>query len=117
LYPSEVNRQQAVEAINLSLKLGVDINAKNARNDSALHLTLEYPDVLKLLAEHGADLGITDRQGRTILDAALAASKPNEQTVGLLRSLNAPVSPVRPAAPEKTEATKPGTKPAAAPPE
>jgi ankyrin repeat protein len=117
LNPFEVNGQRAVEAVNLSLKLGVDINAKNSRNDSALHLALEYPNILKLLAEHGADLGITDRLGRTVLDAALAAGKPNEETIGLLRSMNAPASPVRPAAANKTEPTKPDAKPAAAPQE
>jgi ankyrin repeat protein len=117
LNPFEVNGQRAVEAVNLSLELGVDINAKNSRNDSALHLALEYPNILKLLAEHGADLGITDRLGRTVLDAALAAGKPNEETIGLLRSMNAPASPVRPAAANKTEPTKPDAKPAAAPQE
>lgn len=115
LNPFEVNGQRAVEAINLSLKYGVDINARNARNDSALHLALEYPNILKLLAEHGADLGITNRQGRTVLDAALAASKPNEETIRLLRSLNAPVSPLPPAATNKTEPAKPDARPAAAP--
>ncbi len=92
LNPFEVNEQRAVKAINLSLKRGVDINAKNSRNDSALHLALEYPNILKLLAEHGADLGITDRQGRTVLDAALAAGKRNEATIAMLRSLNAPAA-------------------------
>jgi ankyrin repeat protein len=92
LNPFEVNGQRAMEAINLSLKQGVDINAKNARGESALHLALDYPNVLGLLAEHGADLGITNRQGRTVLDAALAAAKPNNETIALLRRLNAPAS-------------------------
>jgi ankyrin repeat protein len=88
----EVNGERAIEAINLSLQHGVDVNAKNARAESALHLALDYPKVLSLLAERGADLGITDRQGRTVLDAALAAAKPNPETIAVLRSLNAPVS-------------------------
>jgi ankyrin repeat protein len=92
LNPFEVNGQRALEAINLSLQQGVDINAKNARGESALHLALDYPNVVSLLAEHGADLGITNRQGRTVLDAALAASKPNKETIALLRKLNAPAS-------------------------
>jgi ankyrin repeat protein len=92
LNPFEVNGQRGMEAINLVLKHGVDINAKNGRGESALHLALDYPNVLKLLAEHGADLGITNRQGRTVLDAALASAKPNQETIALLRSLNAPVS-------------------------
>jgi uncharacterized protein len=117
LNPFEVNGQRAVEAVNLSLKLGVDINAKNSRSDSALHLALAYPDILRLLAEHGADLGITDGTGRTVLDAALAAGKPNAETIALLRSLNAPTSPVRPPAANKTEPTKPESKPPAAPQE
>jgi ankyrin repeat protein len=92
LNPFEVNGQRGMEAINLILKQGAEINAKNARGESAVHLALDYPSVLKILAEHGADLGITNRQGRTALDAALAAAKPNQEAIALLRSLNAPVS-------------------------
>jgi ankyrin repeat protein len=92
LNPFEVNEQRAMEGINLSLKRGVDINAKNARGESALHLALDYPNVLKLLTEHGADLAITNRQGQTVLEAALAAAKPNQETIALLRSLRAPAS-------------------------
>jgi uncharacterized protein len=88
----EVNEQRAREAINLCFQHGVDVNAKNSRAESALHLALDYPKVLSLLAEHGADLGITDRQGRTVLDAALAAARPNPETIAVLRSLNAPAS-------------------------
>ncbi|HEX5226395.1 MAG TPA: ankyrin repeat domain-containing protein [Bryobacteraceae bacterium] len=115
LSPFEVNGKRGLEAINLSLKLGVDVNAKNARGDSALHLALQYPSIVKLLAEHGADLGATDGMGRTVLDAALAAAKPNEETIALLRSLHAPGSPARTAAADKTEFTKPDSKPAASP--
>jgi len=92
LNPFEVNGQRAMEAIDLCLKQGIDINAKNSREESALHLALDYPRVLKLLAEHGADLTITNRQGRTALDVALAAAKPNEESITLLHSLSAPVS-------------------------
>jgi len=117
LNPFEVNGQRAVEAIKLSLKLGVDVNARNARQESALHLALDYPNIVKLLAESGADLGITNRQGRTALDAALAAGKPNEETIRLLRSLNAPVSPPKSAAGNRTDLPTAGPRPAAAPPE
>jgi uncharacterized protein len=92
-YSPDVNAQRAMEALRLGIKLGVDINAKNARGESALHLALDRPSVVSLLAENGADLGISDRQGRTALDAALAASKPNEETIALLRKLHAPLSP------------------------
>jgi ankyrin repeat protein len=105
-YSFEVNGQRALEAIHFSLNHGVDINAKNARGESAPHLALEYPGILKLLAEHGADLSITNRQGRTVLDAALAAAKRNEETIALLQSLNAPTSP-RAEAPRNTEPDAP----------
>jgi ankyrin repeat protein len=90
LNPFEVNGQRAMEAINLSTNHGVDINAKNVRGESALHLALDYPNVLRLLADHGADLGITNREGRTVLDMAVSATKPNQETIALLRRLNAP---------------------------
>ena len=111
LNPFDVNEGRATEAIELCLKRGMEINARNARNESALHLAVAYPKILKLLAEHGADLSITDRQGRTVLDIALAAARPNGETVELLRSLNAPTS--RPSTPARGNAEP--TKPAAPP--
>jgi serine/threonine-protein phosphatase 6 regulatory ankyrin repeat subunit B len=116
LNPFEVNGQRAMEAINLSLKHGADINAKNARGESALHLALDYPNVLSLLAEHGADLAITNRQGRTVLDVALVADKPNQETIAVLRRLNAPASAAAAdsnsgAIPAKTDVTPSSARP------
>jgi ankyrin repeat protein len=107
----DVNGQRGLDAIKVSLNHGVDMNAKNPRGDSALHLALEYPAALRLLAEHGADLGITNRQGRTVLDAALAAAKRNEETIALLQSLNAPASPPRADATRNSEPAKPDATP------
>jgi serine/threonine-protein phosphatase 6 regulatory ankyrin repeat subunit B len=117
LNPFAVNEQHALDAINLSLQHGLDINAKNSRNESALLLALEYPNILRLLAQHGADLGITDRQGRTVMDLALAASKPNEETIRLLRGLSAPTSTLGSATPKTSGAKEPDAKSGGNPPE
>jgi hypothetical protein len=57
------------------------------------------------------DINAKNSRDDSALRPALAAGKPNEETIALLRSLNAPASPVRPAAANKTE---PDSKPAAA---
>jgi ankyrin repeat protein len=63
----------AIEAIQLCLDAGVDINAANGQGQTALHAAaLKGSDkIVQFLADHGANLSAKDKQGKTPLDAAL----------------------------------------------
>jgi ankyrin repeat protein len=66
---------EAVEAVKMLLDLGADINAVDANGDTAMHgaAYAQYPQVVKLLAERGADPQIwknANKQGVTPLFAA-----------------------------------------------
>ena len=63
----------AIEAIQLCLDAGVDINTANGQGQTALHAAAlkGYDKVVQFLADHGANLSAKDRQGKTPLDAAL----------------------------------------------
>jgi len=63
----------AVEAIQLCLDAGVDINAANGQGQTALHAAAlkGYDKVVQFLADRGANLTVKDKQGKTPLDAAL----------------------------------------------
>jgi ankyrin repeat protein len=63
----------AIEAIQLCLNAGVDINAANGQGQTALHAAAlkGYNQVVGFLAAHGADINAKDKQGKTPLDAAL----------------------------------------------
>ena len=64
---------EAIEAIQLCLNAGLDINAVDSRGQTALHGAAfqGFDDVVKFLAEHGARLDVKDRQGKTPLDSAM----------------------------------------------
>jgi|SRR5579871_195804 len=91
----------AIEAIDLCLKAGLDINAADQRGQTALHgaALKGYDQVVQFLADHGAKLDVKDKRGFTPLDAALgkagglgfdgAASEPHESTAALLNKLMA----------------------------
>jgi uncharacterized protein len=63
----------AVEAIQLCLDAGVDVNAANGQGQTALHAAAlkGYDKVVQFLADRGANLTAKDKQGKTPLDAAL----------------------------------------------
>jgi uncharacterized protein len=64
---------EAIEAIQLCLDTGVDINAANGQGQTALHAAALKGDdqVVEFLADHGANLEAKDRRGNTPLDEAL----------------------------------------------
>ena len=64
---------QAIEAIQLLIDKGADVNAAATDGRTALHgAALQgYDDVIKFLAAHGADLNAKDHKGFTSLDTAL----------------------------------------------
>lgn len=65
--------QQAVECIELLVKAGADVNARDEKGQTALHgaALWGWNDVVKTLVAHNADLGAKDAKGMTPLDSAL----------------------------------------------
>jgi len=93
-----VTRQRTIEALTLCLENGVDINAFNTTGQTALHIAAGrgLDEVVKFLAEKGAKLNRTDKQGRTPLDVALGVGAgagarggggAHQSTAALLRQL------------------------------
>ena len=66
-------RKRILEAVKLTLELGGDINAVNERGQTAVHAAtfLGYADVLRFLAEKGANLDLKDKYGQTPVSIAL----------------------------------------------
>jgi ankyrin repeat protein len=89
-----------LEALQMLVDRGVDLNAFNTAGQTAMHIAAGrgLDGVVKYLAQHGAKLDRTDKQGRTPLDVALGvgagaargnrnAGGPRESTAVLLREL------------------------------
>ncbi len=64
---------QAIEAIELLLDLGIDVNAQASDGQTAMHgaAMQGYDDVIRFLAGRGAKLETPDKDGFTPLDVAL----------------------------------------------
>ena len=91
-----VEARHARDAVAAALDAGVDVNARGAHGDMALHLAVarRLDGVVALLAERGAALDARNGRGETPLDLALADSNgAADATAGgiaaLLRELGA----------------------------
>ena len=94
-------QSDAIEAIRLCLDNGVDINAADSSERTAMYgAALQGSDqVVQFLADNGAKLDTKDGRGRTPLDAALglagglgfdgSASVPHDSTAALIKKLMA----------------------------
>jgi uncharacterized protein len=86
-----ISEEQALAAIKIGIAAGIDVNETNANGDTALHTAATtgsgLHSVIRLLAQSGARLDITNNAGRTPLEAAQRARQPNEATIALLREL------------------------------
>lgn len=90
-------QEQLLEAVKLAHSLGNDINAQNTLGIAAIHGAANRgsDDIIRYLAENGADLDIADNEGRTAIDWAhgvfLATHPPVDrpETVALIESLKA----------------------------
>jgi ankyrin repeat protein len=78
---------RAVDAASFLLDHGADVNAVNAAGETAAHAAIRNVPVLQLLASRGASMTVKNKQGRTPLEAAQAATPPNAETVAVLRQL------------------------------
>jgi ankyrin repeat protein len=97
---------KALEAVQLLVDRGVDVNAFNANGQTILHNAAGRGanSIVQFVADRGAKLDRRDKQNRTALDLALGlgggggrrgaaargrGAEPNEQTASLLRELMA----------------------------
>jgi len=64
--------EEAIDAIDLCMKAGADVNAANGQGQTALHAASQFAfdKVVTYLAAHGANVNAKDRNGYTPLDSA-----------------------------------------------
>jgi ankyrin repeat protein len=88
--------EEALEAVKLALELGGDVNAVNANGETAMHGAAykSAPEVVKFLAEHGADEAVWNRRNKYGWTPMLIARgyrpgtfKPAPATIEALRSV------------------------------
>lgn len=65
--------EDGIEAIDLCLKAGADVNAANGQGQTALHAASQmgFDKIVAYLAAHGANVNAKDQRGFTPLDGAL----------------------------------------------
>jgi ankyrin repeat protein len=89
------SESEALEALKLSVDLGMDLNQENSKGETALHgAAFRGADtIVQYLVDHGAKLNAKTKQGFTPLDIAMGKSVviqlpvPHDSTVALLRKL------------------------------
>lgn len=103
------------DIVNLLIKYGAQVNARNAFKQTAMHMLLQIQnldtreDVLQILLEHGADINAQDNQGNTMLHLSAEINDgmwiqrlvgnysldmtPYPQNVGILGNYNAAMTP------------------------
>jgi ankyrin repeat protein len=81
--------EDATQAIDLLLGLGIAINAATTQGDTALHVAVTgrgSPLIVRHLVAKGADLGAKNKRGQTPLEAATASRKDLSALVAILRA-------------------------------
>jgi uncharacterized protein len=89
---------EALEALEICIAQGLDLNQTNAKGENALHGAANRGSdlLVKFLVEHGVKLDARSKAGFTPLDIAMgkdsfgALPVPHDSTVALLRSLGGP---------------------------
>jgi ankyrin repeat protein len=74
--------EASIQVISLFLEKGVDINAANARGETAAHAAAQRgaDKVLQYLFDHGAKIDAKDKDGRTPMDEAIGQADSNEDS-------------------------------------
>ena len=86
-YPDRGSEESAMQAITLCLERGLDINDANATGDTAVHLAVGSPAMIRFLAAHGARLDIKNQRGLTPLAAASRNRTADPRALSLLGEL------------------------------
>jgi ankyrin repeat protein len=89
---------QAIEAVQVCLDKGMDINETNPRGESAVHGAAGRgaDSIVQFLVDHGAKLDVKTKQGFTPLDYALGKNiltqlpVPHDSTAALIKKLGGP---------------------------
>ncbi len=90
--PGPGGADEAVAALRLLAGHGVNLNAANARGETALHAAARQGSnaIVRALVGLGADLNATDSSGKTALDLAMQPGRSHhEDTAAILRELAA----------------------------
>ena len=74
-----------VTMMRLLIDAGADVDSVNAAGDTALHFGVAFPAAVRLLAESGATLDITNRRGLSPLATLLGARDRNDAVIAFLR--------------------------------
>jgi ankyrin repeat protein len=92
-YPDRGSEESAIEAITLCLDHHLDINTANSAGDTAVHVAIGSPSIVRFLAGRGARLDVKNKRGLTPLAAAAASRNSDARTLALLQELTgAPAS-------------------------
>jgi uncharacterized protein len=86
-YPDRGSEESAIQAITLCLERRLDVDGVNAAGDTAVHVAIASPSIVRFLAQHGARLDVKNKRGLTPLDAAMGNRGGDARTVALLREL------------------------------
>jgi ankyrin repeat protein len=80
---------KANDAVMMRLLIdgGADIDRQNAIGETAMHIAMNSPKTVQLLADEGASPWMKNARGLTPLDALLKAQNPNAQSIAVLRAL------------------------------
>ena len=89
------SQDDLIEAVKLCLELGIDANAVNSQGFTAMHGAAHrgWTPIIQLLADHGADLDATDKEGHSPLDfttgifLTVSTSPPQPEARALLEQL------------------------------
>ena len=81
----EAEERLALEAVTVAAELGVDVNAADETGTTALHgaASRNLVSIVRFLGARGAALDVKNREGRTPLDLATAASQRGRGVTGL----------------------------------
>jgi hypothetical protein len=97
----EVSNRNPVDAVNLLIEAGANVNALTPKGDSPLHMAAfdGKPEIVRALVAGGADLQLKNANGKTALEVVEAQpARPPPPTAGALVNDEQPAQPAEIAA-------------------